>query len=86
MLGYDPATDPNRYNDEPHYRFYLSKEDDRPAVVCVQEHDYRDYDAARFIGSQSFPDEDTARAALERLLIDAAKLLGMMPDFLVVKD
>ena len=82
MLGYDPDHDPNRFNPDVHYRFYLSHRENRATVVCVQDFDYRDYDQDRFIGPWAFTDEATANQELEKLMIDAAKILGVFPDFL----
>lgn len=82
MFGYDRDHDMARFNPDVHYRFYLSRRDNRPTVITVQDFDYPDYDDDRFIGPWSFDDEDTARKALQTLLIDAAKLVGVMPDFL----
>lgn len=82
MMNYDRATNANRYNRDPHFRFYLSRRDNKPTVVQVQDFDYEDYDDDRFIGPWAFTDEKEAQAALESLLIDAAKVLGIFPDFL----
>lgn len=82
MFGYDPDKDMNRFNPDVHYRFYLSRKDNRATVIEVRDIDYPDYDANRFIGPWAFDNEDTANRALEALLLDAAKILGVLPDFL----
>ena len=55
-------TGPALYDREPHFRHYLDKHD-RPIVVCVQDFDYRDYDASRFLDLASFESEEEAREA-----------------------
>lgn len=84
MFGYDPGTDMNRFNREVHYRLYLSPSDNKPCVICVQDFDYRDYDSDRFIGPWAFTKEQKAQDFLEKLLLESAKLLNILPDFLRV--
>lgn len=81
MLGYDPDNDPHRFNPEVHYRLYLGR-DDKPTVICVQDFDYHHYDPDRFIGNAAFGDEKDAETGLRQVLIEAATLLGVLPDYL----
>jgi hypothetical protein len=55
-------TGPARHDGDVHYRRYLSR-DDKPTVICVQDFDYRDYDASRFLDKRSFESEEEARQA-----------------------
>lgn len=82
MFGYDPAKDMNRFNREVHYRLYLSPRDNKPGVIPMQDFDYAGYDNARFIGPWAFDDESDAEQFLQTLMLDAAKLLNVLPDFL----
>lgn len=63
----EPVYDPNRTNPEPHWRLYRSPRDERICAICVQDFDYVDYIAARFITHQAFDNEDDAIAAIARL-------------------
>lgn len=42
-----------RYDREPHYRRYLDRSG-KVAVICVQDFDYYDYDASRFLDTRTF--------------------------------
>jgi hypothetical protein len=56
-----------------HYRRYLSH-DNRPAIICVQDFDYYDYDASRFLDRRAFSSEEEARQApidLTEMIIEA---------------
>lgn len=59
------ADDPHRRNPEPHYRLYRDR-DGLPVVICVQDFDYPDYDAARFLSPEAWSTEVQANAALDR--------------------
>lgn len=49
-----------------HYRLYLDKWDD-PVVICVQDFDYWDYTAHRFLSDMAFDTEQEAQEALEEI-------------------
>lgn len=49
-------TGEHRHNPDVHYRRYLGR-DDRITVVCVQNFDYPDYDASRFVDLAAFETE-----------------------------
>ena len=53
-------TGPARHQHEVHWRHYLDKQG-RPMVVCVQDFDYPDYDASRFLDAKAFDSEAEAR-------------------------
>lgn len=55
-------TFPGSLNREPHYRRYL-RPDGTIHVVCVQDFDYRDYDASRFVDEDTFPTSVQAETA-----------------------
>lgn len=70
--GVNPATEPDDYSRDPHrwtrevhYRLYLDRSGE-PVVVCVQDFDYLDYDARRFLSMSAWDDECEADAALTR--------------------
>lgn len=60
-------TDPHRFNPDPHYRLYLGR-NGRPVVICVQDFDYYDYDASRFLSPDAWDNQADADAALAALL------------------
>lgn len=80
MLGYDPESESHRFQSDVHYRLYQGREG--PTVICVQDFDYVDYDTEKFLSNRSFTTDEDARAALRLLLLDAATVLGIIPDFL----
>ncbi|MFI1161336.1 hypothetical protein [Streptomyces sioyaensis] len=49
-------TGEHSYNGAVHYRRYLNR-DDRIIVICVQDFDYPDYDASRFVDLTAFDSE-----------------------------
>lgn len=51
-----------------HWRLYLPRGASEPVVVCVQEFDYIDYDAARFVEPEAYLYEDLAEEALDATL------------------
>ncbi|GAA0500713.1 hypothetical protein [Streptomyces olivaceiscleroticus] len=51
----------HRYNHDVHYRRYLSPRKNRIVVICVQDFDYRDYDASRFADLAAFDTEEEAQ-------------------------
>jgi hypothetical protein len=71
--GVDPETDSNRHNPEPHWRLYHSK-NGGPTVVEVQDFDYPDYEAERFMTAKGYTAEDDARFALGTYLFRARAL------------
>lgn len=68
-MPYDPVNDhdPHRYNSDVHYRLYLDHKG-KPAVICVQDFDYPDYDPARFLSPDAWNNEADAELALSALL------------------
>lgn len=79
MLGYDPESDRHRFTADVHYRLYLGR-GDKPCVICVQDFDYHDYDQRRLLSNKAFTTESEAADALRLLLLDAATVLGLLPD------
>lgn len=71
--GIDPETDRNRSNPEPHWRLYDSPTAGR-GVVQVQDFDYPDYDAKRFMTAQAYATEEDANLALGTFLFRARLL------------
>lgn len=63
----DWAGDPHRHNRRVHYRLYMGR-DDRPAVICVQDFDYVDYDARLILSPGAWDVEADAEQALAALL------------------
>jgi hypothetical protein len=59
--------DPHRHRQDVHYRLYDTVHNG-PAVICVQDFDYFDYDGARFLSSEAWDREADAEAALTRML------------------
>lgn len=53
-------TGDHRGNRDVHYRRYLSLQDHRIIVICVQDFDYHDYEPSRFIDLQAFSTEEEA--------------------------
>lgn len=66
MYGIDPDTDPHRRDPEVHYRLYDSP-NQGPTVICVQDFDYPDYAADRFMTAEAYTTETEAEQALARL-------------------
>ena len=64
--------DPHRHTRTAHYRLYLSPRTNRPTVICVQDFDYDDYNADRFLSPEAWDTEEAAERALSRL--------GIAPD------
>lgn len=65
-------------NPLPHYRRYLGF-DGLIAVICVQDFDYDDYDASRFLDFRSFDSEEEARQApidLTEMILEASDKEG----------
>lgn len=58
--------DPHRYRSEVHYRLYEGRSG--PTVICVQDFDYLDYDATKFLSSEAWDNELEAEYALIRLV------------------
>ncbi len=52
----------HRWTTEPHYRRYLAA-DGRITAVCVQDFDYPDYDASRFVDGRAFDEQAEAETA-----------------------
>lgn len=50
----------HRYNQEVHYRRYLSPRSHQVTVICVQDFDYRDYEPSRFVDLAAFDTEEEA--------------------------
>ena len=71
--GVDPETDRNRSNPEPHWRLYHSK-NGGPTVVEVQDFDYPDYEAERFMTARAYTAEEDANLALGTYLFRARAL------------
>lgn len=63
-------TDPHRWNPNVHYRLYRSPQDEQPTVICVQDFDYYDYDASRFLSRDAWDCERDAEEALALLVSD----------------
>lgn len=80
MLGYDPDSERHRHQRDVRYRLYLGREG--PTVICVQDFDYDDYDTERLLSNRAFTTDENARAALRLLLLDAATVLGLTPDYM----
>lgn len=80
----DPDLDNNRYNPDPHYRLYDAPRGG-PTVICVQDFDYRDYDAGRFLSYDSYATQRDAEDALRALAVDVGLLavrfrsIGLLP-------
>ena len=53
--------------DDVHYRLYVPRSGIIPAVVCMQENDYFDYDGTRFLNDVRYKTEEDAQAELDRL-------------------
>lgn len=68
-MGLD-MTGEARFNPGVHYRRYLAT-DGRIAVICVQDFDYRDYDASRFLDTQTFETDEEAH----QVLIDLTEMI-----------
>jgi hypothetical protein len=70
--GIDPETDRHRSNPESHWRLYDSPgnaaSEAGPCVIQVQDFDYRDYDARRFMTAQAYATEEDANLALGTFL------------------
>lgn len=60
--------DNHRFDPTVHYRLYLSPNDDKPTVICVQDFDYLDYDARRILSSDAWRTDYDAEEALINLL------------------
>lgn len=71
--GVDPETDRNRTNPEPHWRLYHANVGG-PTVIEVQDFDYPDYDADRFMTAQGYSSEEDANLALGTYLFRARAL------------
>lgn len=71
--GVDPETDRNRTNPEPHWRLYHSPQSG-PVAIEVQNFDYPDYDANRFMTAQAYASEEDANLALGTYLFRARML------------
>ncbi|MFF5265015.1 hypothetical protein ACFY4C_39420 [Actinomadura viridis] len=80
MLGYDPQSERHSHNPDVHYRLYLGR-NGKPAVICVQDFDYNDYELDRLLSNKAWKDEQEANEALRTLLADAAIILGVLPDY-----
>lgn len=57
-----------RGDDEVHFRLYLSRSDNKPTVICVQDFDYLEYDARRILSTDAWREESDAEDALINLL------------------
>lgn len=68
-MGLD-LTGEARHERAPHYRRYLGREG-RATVICVQDFDYQDYEASRFLDSQAFYSRDEA----EQMPIDLTEMI-----------
>jgi hypothetical protein len=77
IFNLDPDLDPNRSNPDVHYRLYLSIRFGL-TVVCVQDFDYPNYDAARFVTYQAWDTEQAANVALHELQDEADQLVDEM--------
>ena len=55
-------SDPHRYNPNVHYRLYQGP--NGPMVACLQDFDYYDYDASKFLSPEAWDDEEAAKIAL----------------------
>lgn len=85
MLGYDPDSERHRYNGDVHYRLYFGR-DGEPCVICVQDFDYVDYNENRLLSNTAFDTEQAAEDALRLLLLDAAAVLGILPQALTLRS
>lgn len=66
------ATDSSRQNPKVHYRHYLDSHNN-PVVICVQDFDYVDYEADRFLSESVWDDEVDAKYALKSRYYPSAK-------------
>lgn len=83
MLGYSKSDDGHRFNSDVHYRLFFGRGDE-PTVICMQDHDYDvDFDYNRLLSNVAYDHEDDAKAALERLKTDAAKVLGLQVTYVL---
>jgi hypothetical protein len=71
--GVDPETDHHRTSPEPHWRLYHSK-NGGPVAIQVQNFDYPDYEAERFMTGQAYSTEEDANLALGTYLFRARAL------------
>jgi hypothetical protein len=70
--------DQHRSNPRVHYRLYVAP-DGAPAVICVQDFDYFDYDARRMLSPDAWDTESGAERALTELIPAIAIVSGALP-------
>jgi hypothetical protein len=86
VLGYDSDSERHRYNSDVHYRLYYGR-DNRPRVITMQDFDYQeDFDNSRLLSNAAFDTEKEAEDALRLLLLDAAAVLGILPQALILRQ
>lgn len=85
MLGYDADSDRHRLNSDVHYRLYFGR-NGKPCVICMQDFDYYDLDEKRLLSNAAFDTEREAEDALRLLLLDAATILGILPEALTLRS
>lgn len=73
--------DSHRWNNDIHYRHYLDFDGD-PVVICVQDFDYPDYKAKRFLSGDAWDNQVEAKYALKYryFVADKQKILNMLEE------